>query len=242
MEEIKGGGRRRVAAKKVAPKYDPANDIANEVAPEDVAKPTSATKAAAIPKTIEAKRTPQLLSVVPGWVWKCGKFRWMPQDFGTENERMKERVIDSSKQDQSIGMFLDDPTTPMLYCVAGSPDDRQALYFAAYLVQEFQKRSREEVVWHNLYGGFDNPVLRKYDDTEVLRDPGMLVLTNLSPKSTNTKLDKTRDLVTRFANIPRVLVVAGEDPISFCCARLNIEVNGIAYFRGNALKQRIETI
>ncbi|QBQ74691.1 DNA exonuclease [Burkholderia phage BcepSauron] len=258
MEAIKGGaqgprrGRGPYRKKETPVKYDPADDIANETpAPDIDDEPAPKAKKVEVegavcsvpmPKVIEVKRTPGVLGVVPGWVWRCSKFRWQPRDFGTENERLRERVIDSSVQDSSLCRFLEDPTTPMTYCVAGSPDDRQALYFAAYLVSEFQRRSHNAVVWHNLYGGFDNPVLKKYDDDSNIPDPGLLVLTNLSPQATNTKLDKTRDLLTRFAGIPRILVVAGEDPISFCAARLNVEVNAIAYFRGNTLKQRVEVI
>lgn len=257
MEEVKAGGARKppfkrgsspYAAKKTAAvKYDPKDDIEHdEVEPE---QPKSRAKAVRdsvgveLPKIIEVRQNPVIRSIVPGSVWKCGKFKWDPHAFGLESEKLNEKIIEESKQDDSLRMFLNDMSLPLVYCVAGSPDDTQAKYFAAYLAQRMlDKHPHARIVWHQMYGGFDNKLLKEYDEIDGKMDPNMLIISNLTPNATNVKLEKVRDLMVRFADIPKILVVAGEDPLSFCAARLYNEVNALAYFNGSLMRKRIEVI
>lgn len=187
---------------------------------------------------------PVLKGVIPGMVWRQPPFAWSPVPFAVESDRLQERIVDERVQNDSLRRFLDDPTDPITYAVAGSPDDMKALYFAAYLANVHQQYmgDRGKVVWRPMYGGFDNKLLTDYDFVSGLNNPTMIVLTNMSPTSTNVKLDKVRDLIDHFSRIPIVLVIAGEDPISFAATRLFTPVHSLAYFAERTVKRKMEIV
>jgi hypothetical protein len=70
----------------------------------------------------------------------------------------------------------------------------------------------------------------------------MLVVTNLTPRSSNLKYEKTRDLLEKHALIPKVLVVVGEDPISFAATRIHSPCHALAYFGSRISKTFNEVI
>jgi hypothetical protein len=148
---------------------------------------------------------------------------WEPKAFVLENPKLKSRIIEEEVLQQGLSSFLEDPTAPQIYIVAGNPDDAEALTFASYLAQEHKKVLRfPNPVVAPVLGNFD-PVVKP--DTR----PTMLVLYNLTPISSNLKYEKVRDAIASHPKIPIVIVVAGEDPISFA-ARLHIPCHGLMYF------------
>jgi hypothetical protein len=230
VRETAGGVRKPLPPRKATPKYDPAD----EYQPAPPVKPD-------LPKVINVKQTTHMRSIVPGTVWRQHSFKWEPQAFVPESDRLKDTIRDEAIQHRSLKLFMDDPTLPLIYCVAGSPDDSKAKYFAAHLVAlHLEKlKAKASVVWFPLYGGFDNPMFKDYGYYSE-NDPTMIVLSNLSPTATNVKLDKCRDILERFADIPRVVVVAGEDPFSFMATRLYSPLNAMAFFSESLLKKRVE--
>lgn len=231
MQEIKGGTKRPYTRR--VPKYDPAEEAKSED-PEDPK----------LPNWIRVKSNVALRQIVPGNVWRQGAFKWDPQPFGVESERINDRVIEPRIQDQSLLNFMDDPTDPLIYGVCGNPDDAKAKLFAAHLVALHVAHlgTRANVVWHTLYGSFDNPMLREYDAVDGKASPTMVVISNVTASSTGVKLEKCRDLIERFSEIPRIIVAAGEDPISFHSTRLYTAVNALAYFSDAMMKRRIEIL
>ncbi len=193
----------------------------------------------ALPARIEVIRKGQIVNIVPSHVWRARHFKWNPITFATESERLNAKFIESPVQDKSLATFLEDPSTSMIYGVSGNPDDSKAKYFAAFLVAAHLKvmGADANVIWAPQYGGFDNPHMS--DDRAA---PTMLVLTNLTPNSTPFKLEKARDLLEKFSDIPRVVVIAGMDPLSFLTTRLHVPVHGIAYFSEALVKSQIEVI
>jgi hypothetical protein len=236
MREIRGGARKPYASKSTPPKYDPTDEYEP---PKE--RPKAPQSNGDLPKTINVKQTTLIRSIVPGSVWRQRPFKWEPQPFAPESERLKDTIKDETLQNRSLRLFTDDPTLPMIYCVAGTPDDSKAKYFAAYLVSlHLEKlKSKARVVWQSLYGGFDNPLFKDYGYYSE-DDPTLIVMSNLSPTATGTKLDKCRDNLERFANIPRIVVVAGEDPFSFMATRLYAPINALAYFSEALMKKRVE--
>lgn len=176
--------------------------------------------------------------IVHGSVWRQGAFSWEPNAFVVESPRLQSKIVEASKQAQSLEAFKENPGRPMLYVVSGNPDDSKAKYFAAYLayLHKCKYEHRADIHWEPVYGGFDNPLLRK--DVE----PTMLILSNLTENSTNVKLEKAKDLIERFPNIPIVVVCSGEDPISFASTKLYCPVHGIAYFSNSLVKAVQEVI
>ena len=188
-------------------------------------------------RLIIAPRQELLKGVVPGHVWRQGKFKFDPAPFPIESDKLEERIVDEVKQVQSLEAFTEDPTSPMVYCVAGNPDDQKAKLFAAHLVGLHMKTRRHpNVCWHSVTASYKNPLM------ELPSSPTMLVLTNLTPMATPSKLDKTRDILEHFTDIPIVLVVSGEDPVSFMAARIYHALHGMAYFHDGLAKKKVEIL
>jgi hypothetical protein len=247
MKEIAGAPTRRVyqgrKAPAKAPEYRPEDEAVIELPTK---KPQPVVEASdGLPTRIAVKQTEQLRKVVPGHVWGTPAFKWDPMPFGLESERLNEKIIETHKQNDSLALFMAEPTLPMIYGVSGAPDDTKAKLFAAYLLAlHLAKVKDARIEWAVMYGGFDNPIMRKYDkeNGDEERDPTILVISNLTPNATSVKLDKARDLIERFQKIPRIVVSAGEDPISFHATRLYTPVNAIAYFSESIQKRRVEII
>ncbi len=202
------------------------------------------TEGIELPSYIKVKATDGLHQI-PNHVLNGRSFKWDPQAFVIENERLKDKLIESDVQDASLKRWIDDPTLPVVYGVSGSPDDVQARYMAAYLAQVHVQRvghTNARVVWHSLYGGYRNDLLDDYKDAGSAYLPTLLVLTNLAQGSTPQKLEKAKDLIERFSTIPRIIVSAGEDPLSFLSVRLNCQCNGLAYFAADLMRKRVEII
>lgn len=173
---------------------------------------------------------------IPGYIWQEPPFNFNPLDFGVGGDRIKEKVFDSEVQVKSLDRFLENPEYPSVYGVASAPSDQRAKYFAAFLVQNFLESAplNATVRWDSLYGSFDNPGMST--------EPSLLVITGLTPNSTPVKLEKARDLLEKHSGIPRIVVIAGEDPITFFMTKLFYRVNNL-YFHSSALnKRRIEVV
>lgn len=198
-----------------------------------------ATDDTRIPNKIEVKAKGAILNVVPSHVWRQKSFKWDPLAFATEAEQLNARVIEPSKQDRSLLAFMDDPQSPMIYGISGNPDDSKAKYFAAYLIDLHMQHlgANANPIWATLYGGFDNPYL-----TSDGARPTLLVLSNLTPNSTTTKLEKARDLIEAYPDVPRLIVTAGMDPMSFLATRLYVPIHGLVYFSEKLVKARMEII
>lgn len=234
-----------VAAQSQAAAKTAQRNTQREVAARERARPPVARLAKGeIPAKIQVQPNTAMKTTVPGHVWRTSPFKWDPVDFGAESEKLNEKIITAETQNNSLAMWLEDPAYPYVYGVSGNPDDSDAKYFAAYLVQAHMAFMgyKAHVVWHTLYGGFDNKLLREYDEIDGKSPPSLLVLSNLTPNSTNVKLDKARDLLERFNDIPRIVVAAGEDPFSFLTTRLYSPIHALAYFSSSLVKKRMEII
>jgi hypothetical protein len=178
-----------------------------------------------------------LSGVVHGSVWRQGDFYWEPSAFVIESQRLENKIVEADIQRESLEKFIADPTRAMIYIVAGNPDDSRAKYFAAFLAyhHKMKMQHRADIHWEAVFGGFDNAILRK--DIE----PSMLIISNLAENSTAVKIEKTKDLLERWPNIPRVVVCSGEDPISFAATKLYVPCHGLAYF-GSKLSKSVQEV
>lgn len=173
---------------------------------------------------------------VPGYIWQERPFKFDPQDFAVQSDKLKEKIFSGEVQTASLDRFLENPTANILYGVASSPSDQRAKYFAAYLVQCFIERAPVNcsVRWENLYSTFSNPAM----DAQ----PSLLVITGLTPNAMPIKLEKARDLLEKHCNIPRIVVMAGEDPITYFSTRLYSAVNSIYFYSSDLVKRNIEIV
>lgn len=245
MTELKPATQRRNGQMIVPPRKKAA-----ESAPEEAPKPakvvTEEPKATEIelPRRINlGKNTSDILrSEVPGRVFRQPPFTYDPKPFAVESERLNSRIMSADIQRNSLRQWIKNPTSPINYCVSGSPDDSKAAYFAAYLLSVHIKHlgSRATPVWETLYGGYGEPEIM--NRSENLGAPTILVIHNLAINSVSSKIGKAQDLIERFPNIPKIIVAAGEDPISFMSMRLFKAVQGVAYFSESIVKRSFEVI
>lgn len=181
--------------------------------------------------SIDVPKTSRARTIVPGHVFRQTAFNWEPQAFAVEHEKFDGKLVSETPQKQSLETFIANPGYKGIFGVAGNPDDQMAKYFAAYLVhQHMQTYPSGAVHWEVLYGGFENKLLTQPKD-----GISMLVLSNLTVDSTQSKLEKARDLLEYYSNIPRIVVIAGTDPMSFLCGKLYCPVNAMVYIQGKAL-------
>lgn len=151
--------------------------------------------------------------------------------FISEGGKFKDKRYSKKKQVDFLARVFDDPFFgPYTFCIAGAPHDMQAKMLAAVIMYQATNkhtdRTKTPPRWETVYSGFDNKTMR---DTF---DPSMLILSNLTIDSSNQKIDKARDALEKHSNIPRVVVVAGCDPLEFFNTRLYYNLNGCIYLQG----------
>lgn len=175
---------------------------------------------------------------IPGFVWRERPFVFQPQSFALSDERLQPKVISDQVQIDSLERFESNPDLPVVYAVASEPSDSCALYFAAYLCQLMLDSTKDfrRIHWEPVYADFKNDLL--YSETS--RD--LLVLTGLTPNSTSTKLEKARDLLSAYSHIPRIVVIAGEDPITFMARKMYFKTNSIFFHSAKIMRRRVEVI
>lgn len=134
-------------------------------------------------------------------------------------------------------------------CIASNPTDLRAKLLACQImdkaIDHHKARTRKHgqtlPKWHKVYGGYKDPLRDKDIAKEKDLDeyPCMLILTNVLPDSTSYKLEKLRDLLEKYDDIPRIVVLSGTDPITFFATKLQYPLNHGIYM-GAAKNQDID--
>lgn len=182
------------------------------------------------------------IPAVPSSIYKQGAFDFEPQTFAPDSVKLNTKFMEASVQIRSLEMFKENPSLRMIYGVSGNPHDSKAKYFAAYLCGiHYKKVKQSNIIWYPLYSGFKTSLLDRVMNGEASK-PSMLVISNLTPNSTQYRLEKARDIIEYFNDIPRIVVCAGEDPMSFLATRLFVPINGVFYTSESLVKQRVEVI
>ncbi len=198
----------------------------------------------ALPKQIKVSQTRAIKEVVPGDVWRQKFFAYKPTGFTAQSPELDRGeddlppLIDAKVQKDGLLAFLNNPSLPMTYIVTG--DEGMAEYFAAFLIQAHMEHAKggANVEWDRMHNTYTNRLFKTYGERpNENTDPTMIVLSDLSPLSSEIALGKTRDVLSRFSSIPRIVIAAKEDPISFAATRLYAKcVNAIAYFQNPLIK------
>jgi hypothetical protein len=111
--------------------------------------------------------------------------------------------------------------------ISGFPSDLRAKQVAIHLfsmaLKEYQDRdprkniNRSQPLWHRVYGGFGDSLRDLKSDY-----PSLIVISNVTPKCSDVKLEKVRDILEKYNSmgIPVIVVIGGCDPYSFFTQRL----------------------
>lgn len=175
--------------------------------------------------------------VIPGYVWRTPKFVFRPQDYMLEHPRLARKEIDSFIQLKSLATFIEDPDYPGVYGVGSDPNDQIALYFAAYLAATYLSSfPRANVVWHSL-SGYKNTLLEEGTNEKI----DLLIITNVTGQSSQHRNEMLRDLLVKYAGIPRIVVMGGEDPVTFFATKLHVKLTHL-FFTSGALVKRVHEV
>ena len=155
-------------------------------------------------------------------------------------------TIRSSAQLKVLEKTLKKPLKPFLYVIAGKADAELAKVAALSLMDSYLTKCMKHnenithmddkmrlPIWHTLYSTLTDSMRDHKDWMSTLGLPGFLVLETLYENSSRGRLDKARDLLSMFSDIPRVLIVVGQDPISYCRTVLYNNPNKVLYFEDN---------
>jgi hypothetical protein len=100
---------------------------------------------------------------------------------------------------------------PYTYCISSPVNDGYAKFIGCWWflkwIEQQQRTSLSRPVWHQIDGGY-------YDR---LRDQKVncsgLILTGVVKGSSPIKVEKLRDILERYQNIPRVVLTSDENPL-----------------------------
>ncbi|MNV68457.1 hypothetical protein D3C71_1613120 [compost metagenome] len=71
-----------------------------------------------------------------------------------------------------------------------------------------------------------------WDPVRDAREPehfSMLIINNVGVDSSQTKLEKLRDLLVKFDNVPKIVIVNGVDPVTFFAERVRLPLQYAFY-------------
>lgn len=179
------------------------------------------------------------------WTTKSFTLASVVRSFTSDVEGLKPVSLSAKEQITEYTKLIKKPLRmPLIYCIASKPNDQIAKVLGAMVMAHatavYSEKSskapqiKEHPLWHTVTGSFGDSLLDKRNTA----NPSMLILSNIMATSTNQKLEKVRDLLETYSAIPRIVLVAGMDPITFFNTKLMYPLNG-AFFacKDNVLKE-----
>jgi hypothetical protein len=149
----------------------------------------------------------------------------------SQTEGFKKRRVLKQTQIATYSQILEAPfSAPYIYVISSDPNDARAKQCAAHLMQmatrlqlsgvtSKQTVGRQTPLWHQVNGSYKDRLRDGADD-----QPSMLILSGITNDCTPVKLEKVRDLLEQFNHVPRIVVITGEDPISWANTRLKLSI------------------
>lgn len=125
--------------------------------------------------------------------------------------------------------------------ISSFPTDQRAKHLAITIMNaaidahlKAKRADKAMPLWHRVYGGLNDPLR----DRPVAEIPCMLVISNINDGSSQIKLEKVRDLLEKFSDIPRIVVSGGEPPCDLFANKLHYPMK-MGFYLGppNRLKE-----
>ena len=154
-----------------------------------------------------------------------------------DEDGRQQKLISTGKQLRVLNSVLSNPLRgAYTLCISSRPSDARAKALAAMILHAAlntqKSKSHAKPLWHRVYGSFGDQ-LRDKGTTEP---PSMLVIANLVEGSSAIKLEKVRDLLEKYSNIPRIIVYGGGCPLSLFTEKLHYRLTGAIYLGTHARK------
>jgi hypothetical protein len=143
------------------------------------------------------------------------------QPFKPSVAETKARAVGEVKQISDMHKLIDNPLKRKGVSVINAfPTDLRSKMLAAnimyYATEDYknmtakERRGKSAPMWIRLLGGFSQDLQKIKAE-----NPCMIILSNVSEQSSSSKLEKLRDCLDMFDDIPRIVVTAGIDPLTF---------------------------
>jgi hypothetical protein len=137
---------------------------------------------------------------------------------------MPVKAISVAKQYRALKSIIERPLVkPYTLGINSFPSDQRAKYLAIYIMSvaidhynKHKRTSKALPLWHRVYGGYSDPLR----DKPISEMPCMLIISNINDTSSNMKLEKVRDLLEKFSDIPRIVISGGEPPCNTFAQKL----------------------
>lgn len=173
-----------------------------------------------------------------GSVLRQQPYDFKPVTFTSTVEGLKPKLFKAKKQQEWFDEFLEDPFIPRTYCLVSAPNDGQAKLLAAFMMQHAALHTNSRValpLWHDLTGGFNNPLISERNGKA--QGASMLILNNVGATSTQPKIEKLRDILETYTDIPKIVVATGCDPYMFFTKYLYLPIHALVYLTTAAIKR-----
>lgn len=144
------------------------------------------------------------------------------------------RSISITKQYKLIESFLEHPLrSSNTIAISSFPSDLRAKWLAIYLMAAAivsykkgnYKPGRSLPLWHRVFGGWTDQLR----DKPLQETPSLLIISNVHTTSSSVKLEKVRDLLEKFSEVPTIVVTGGEPPCNLFASKLFYPLRGSVY-------------
>lgn len=156
--------------------------------------------------------------------------------------RVLPKTIATGKQLKMLESIMENPLRGSYTVGIGSfPTDMRAKWLAMTIMSraidahlENRRPGRSLPLWYRVYGGLSDSLR----DRPIQEMPCMLILSNVNAGSSNFKLEKVRDLLEKYSEIPRIVVTGGEPPCDLFANKLYYPMRAGVYIGpSNAIRE-----
>ena len=184
---------------------------------------------------ITVSKSPALQSIIPGRVWAVRPFEFDGSSFTPSTDMLNPKIYGRKIQEQSLGLFIKKPNRPQTYICSSQPDDSHASLLAAFLVeQHLNKVKTSNVIWEQL-----NCFHQSQLSLDQSAKPTMIVISTCYADMSFSRIERVRDIIHAFYDIPKIIVASGIDPISLAAYKLHIPVHAIYYSEDPIMKSKL---
>ena len=146
-------------------------------------------------------------------------------EFSPQIEGTTRKTITVDDQYELARSLVEGPLQPRTCAfITGYPTDERAKMLGTHILKAAWSSSpnalpRRRPLWITMYNNFIN-----YDKLKE-KKPSALFISNVTDQCTNSKLERLRDLLELFSDIPRVVMIGSAvDPITFSATRLRYAI------------------
>ena len=145
--------------------------------------------------------------------------KWLPEDYVIPKTSVKRQI-------ETCYRMLTNPLhgSPIIG-IGSMVTDERAKFMAMSIMDAAidQQRSGSHKgkmlpTYHRVMGSFYDELLAE----KTRRNISMLIISNVGLDSTQVKIEKVRDLLEKYDNIPRIVVVNGCDPVTFFAEKMRM--------------------